>query len=43
VYFDGYGKGVFAGGRETGEGMGLEEYYGLLKKKKVEFLSGIGN
>ncbi|KAK4442291.1 heme peroxidase [Podospora aff. communis PSN243] len=43
VHFDGYGKGVFAGGEETGEGMGLDEYYERLKKKKEQFLSGLGN
>jgi hypothetical protein len=39
VHFDGYGKGVYTGERAT-EPVGLEQYYGLLQKRKADFLSG---
>jgi len=39
VHFDGYGKGAYTGERTT-EAVGLEQYYGLLQKRKAEFLSG---
>lgn len=41
VHFDGYGKGVFQGGKEGTDTMGLEEYYAGLKRKKDEFLAGL--
>ncbi|KAK0625776.1 linoleate diol synthase [Immersiella caudata] len=41
VHFDGYGKGTYAGEASPSETMGLEQYYGLLQKKKDEFLAGL--
>ncbi|KAK0716063.1 heme peroxidase [Lasiosphaeris hirsuta] len=38
VHFDGEGQGVFAGVQDPSAMVGLQEYYGLIQKKKDEFL-----
>jgi len=41
VHYAGYGKGVFEGERSPTDTMGLEQYYGLLQKKKADFIAGL--